>query len=465
MNVTKLLARRMLERSKTSLVLSILISALSVASTLVVFSICSRGFSAFLTQTRSWGDSPAAAALHGLTTLLVVSAQFFLHIFVGESGSASIKDLFSERASVETQPTLLLLTAVCALTVSYFTLKILFAVHKKERRHFYSALLSAGASPSFAQKCAREEGRYLSVRAVPAGVALGYLAVLLVNAGETLVFRAASSRLGGEIRHDRIGFSLTAGVAAALFGYLFIMLCTGGAVKELTVKHTAAETRERLGANIGVSVFTMDGDSLKTFGLPHHIAVRSIENHIEKYMSIFFANAIYMSVCGISILCFFIVADYNGMKFDGDAADTSHFLLASTVRYISASAAMQFLSVFGTFFAMISNFEANNGCYVLMRALGASERMILRAVRREGLFCVLIGGVFCSFFTVFLFCLLYNIYGRGAGLTLPGLLCALGGILAMTAVYAVGVAAAVRVTCRRIGGLDLIRELKEFSYS
>ena len=279
----------MLLRSKTDVVLSVVITALSVASMVAVFSICARGLSSFLAETRRMGVSPLQAAYSGMITLATVFAQFFLFVFSSGLGAAPLDGLFSEKGVTETQPAFLLLIALCSLIVSYFSLKILFAVRRKQRRHFYSSLLSAGASPAFARACTRAEARFLCAGAVPTG--------------------------------------------------------------------------------------------------------------------------------------------------------------------------------FGTFLAMISNFESNNSLYVLMRALGASGRMINRTVRREGVLCVLIGGCCSTFCTVFLFCLLYNIYGRAAGLTLQALLSAVGGIFAMTAVFSVGVAAAVRVTCRRLGMLDLIRELKEISYS
>ena len=465
MKTTTLLARRMLLGGKTSFVLSVIVSAFSVASTVVVFSVCARGISAFLTESRNFGEPPLTAAYNGLITMIVVTVHFFLFTFVGSSGSPPVADLFSEKASVETQPVLLMLLALCALTVSYITVKILFDVHKKKRRHFYSTLLSAGASPSFARECARSEGRYLCAWGVPAGLVLGYIGVLCFSAGEAVFCRVLSSGSGGGLTPDGIGFSPAAGIAAALFGYIFITVRAGNAVRELTVKHTAAETREPLGANLGISIFTQDVHNMKLFGLPHCIALRSIGDHIEKYAEIFFANALYMCVCGFSILDFFIVANYNGMQFGGEPDAAQRFLLASTFRFVSAAAAMQMLSVFGTFFAMISNFDSNTGCYALMRSLGSSENMIRSAVRREGALCVLIGGLCSTFCTVFLFCLLHMIYGRAAGLDLMGLLCALGGILVMTAVFAVGVAAAVRVTCRKIGKLDLIRELKEISNS
>ena len=465
MKTETLLARRMLLRSKTSLVLSVLIAAFSVASMTVVFSLCAGGFSAFLTRTAQWGESPFTAAYNGLITMISVSVQFFLFIFVPNVDASPVGGLFTEKANVETQPVLLLLTAACGATVAYFTVRILFAVRRKQRRHFYSTLLSAGASPSFARACARAEARYLCVRGIPAGLLLGYGAVLCIGAGGSVFFRAVSARPGGGLLPDKIGFFLSAGAAAALFGWLFLAVCAGNAVGELTVKNTAAETRERLGADIGVSVFTPDSHNLKLLGFPHYVALRSMENQLGKYAAVFLANTLYMAVCGISILDFFLVANYNGIRFGGELTDASRFLLSSTVRFIAAAAAMQLLLVFGTFFAMLSIFESNNGCYVLMRALGASERLLRRVVRREGVLCVLFGGVCSTVCIVFLFSLLYLLYGRAAGLTLQALLCALGGVLAMTAVFAVGVAASVRATCRRIGDLDLIRELKEFSYS
>ena len=465
MKAPSLLAGRLLRSDRMSTLISIMISAFSVASMVVVFSICEKGIAAFITRTGQWGVSPASAAYDGLLTIVIVCVGVFISILNEESGPSPVAELFSEKSSVETQPTLLLLLAACSLIVSYFTLKILFAVHQKKRRHFYSSLLSAGASPSFARACSRAEGNYLCARGIPAGLALGYIGVLIVDLSGSIFFRAAASRPGGGMKPDGIGFSLIAGAAAAAFGYLFIIFCAGGAVKELTVKNTAAETRERLGANVGVSVFTLEARNPKLFGLPHHLALRCIENNIVKYGAIFIANGLYMSVCGISILDFFIVANYNGMQFGSEMGEAERFLLSSTLRYISAAAAMLFLSVFGTFFAMICNFESNTGCYVLMRALGASEDLILRTVRREGLYCVLIGGISSTACMVFLFCLLYTLYGRVAGLDPTGLLSALGGIFAMVTVFAGGVAAAVRVTCRRIEQTDLILKLKEFSYS
>ncbi len=465
MKITALLARRMLKRSKAGMALSVLIAAFSVASMVVVFSLCASGFSAFLTRTAQWGESPLAAAYNGLLTLASVAGQFLLFTFVGGGESSPVTDLFSEKANVETQPALLLLTALCAMVVSYFSVRILFSVRRKQRRHFYSSLLSAGASPSFTRACARAEARYLCLWGIPAGLLLGYAAVLCLRLGEAVFCRVASARPGGGLPPVGIVFSLSAGVFAALFGFLFLSVCAGGAVNDLTVKHTAAETRERLGADIGVSVFTPEPENLKLLGFPHYIALRSMGNHVGKYASVFFANAVYMSVCGVSILCFFIVAANNGLPSGGVRTEAARFLLSSTARFVAAAAAMQLLSVFGTFCAMLSIFESNNGCYALMRALGASERLIRRCVRREGVLCVLFGGVCSTAGTVFLFCLLYLLYGRAAGLTVPGLLWALGGIFVMTLVFAVSVAAAVRVTCRRVGGLDLIRELKEISYS
>ena len=463
MKTTALLARRMLLRSKTGAVFSVLIAALSVASTVAVFCICARGFSAFLAQVGQWGVSPLSAAYNGLRTLIYVSVQLGLSVFVEDFETSPVEDLFSEKAIVETQPALLLLIALCVLIVSFFSLKIMFAVHKKVRRHFYSTLLSAGASPSFARECAREEARFLCVRGIPAGLTLGYIAAVIFGAAEAALLRNGSLPSAG-LDFVGIGLFLLAGAAAALFGYLFVTVCAGDAVRELTVKNTAAETRERQGVNIGVSVFTPEEYNRRLFGFSNHVALRNMENHIEKYAAVFFANAVYMSVCGISILVFFIAAKYNGLQ-PGAADAASRSLLAATVRYVSAAAAMQLLSVLGTFFAMLSNFESNTGGYVLMRALGASERLIRSMVRREGVLCVLFAGACSSACTVFLSCLLYNIYGRAAGLTLQALLSALTGIGVMMAVFAVGVAAAVRVACRRIAGLDLIRELKEFSYS
>ena len=465
MKTTSLLAQRMLRRSKTDLVLSVLIAAVSVASMTVVFSLCARGLRAFAAQTAAWGESPYPAAVSGFKTLAIVFARFFLYIFMDHAGAAPVAELFSERGVVETQPALLLLTALCTLLVAWFAVRILFAVHRKQRRHFYSTLLSAGASPAFARDCARAEARYLCARGVPAGLALGYLSVLLFGAGDALFFRILSSRFGVELPPEGIGFSPAAGAAAALFGYLFLTACAGGAVRELTVKNTAAETRERLGADIGVSVFTPENYKLKTLGFPHYIALRNMENHLGKYAAVFFANAVYMSVGGVSVLAFFTAANYNGLLSGTEGAEISRFLLSATVRAVSAAAAMQLTSVTATFFAMLSIFGSNNGVYVLMRSLGASERLIFRSVRREGALCVLFGGACSMVCTVFLFSLLYTLYGRAAGLTLQGLLCALACILGMTAVFAAGVAASVRVTCRKLGGLDLIGELKEIAYS
>ncbi len=458
MNVTNLLARRMLTKSKSGFVLSVLVTAAAVSSSVTVFSVCEAGVRSFLEQTSAWGVSPFAAAWRGFEAVLAVGAQFFLYTFYGAGYTVSLDRLFSEKGAVETLPALLLLVALAALAVVFFCVKILFAVRRKERMHFYSSLLSAGAGPSFALACAGAEARVLCARGLPVGVAAGYLGVLAVNLGETVFFRAAAPGIG----HERIGFSLLAGVLAAGLCFLFLLSAAKSDVKKLSVRCAAAETRTRLGANIGVSTFTPEDRPLKLFGLPHRVALRSMGDHIGKYLAVFFANAVYMSVCGMAIMSFFIVKNYGGLS---SGADGAAYLLAPTVRIVSAAAAMQALAIVGSFCAMLSNFEENTGMYVLMRALGASGSMIGRAVRREGVFCVLLSGVCSTAVLVFVFCVLYNMYGGGAGLDTRALVFALAGIAAMLALFAVSVAAAVHTARRRLDKLDLIAELKEIAYS
>ena len=485
------IVRKKLKKSGAETVLLITSAALAVACLLTLFSLSAGYLSYFVQQTTAFGMDARETAKEGLFTVAELVASFrdqpsaekdesepggLLSLLFGTSEASApsekeeknsllpdAADLFSARAALRNLPTMLLLTNLGGILTVVCAVSLLFSVFRKRSRHFYASLLVGGASASFVRKCAATEALAAGALGVPAGTAAGIVGTMCLQTGA----KAFMAR-NGMVFPVRIRATPAAALAAVLLAMLLMLLSSLHTCRKLSVRQAAAENRGLLSTQIGIKAFTDKARKYRLLGAPHFIALRNLLNHFGKYTLIFLMTGFCMTESGVFLLSFTMIENTNLSSYYAGQEEAVLLIAACRFFFCSAAGILQLFSVAASLVGMLSNTESNAGIYALMQSAGASKRCLRSTIRREGFFAAGLGVMLGAAGTIVFACYILSSYnGSQAGNTVytkgSGPVFAVMAISALC--YIVTVAVATEIACRRNRKTEMIKMLKELSYS
>lgn len=372
-------------------------------------------------------------------------------------------DLFSARAALKNLPAMLVLTDSGGSLTVICAVALLFSVFKKQRRHFYASLLISGMSPGGVRRCAAAEGVLLSLAGIPVGSVLGAVGMSCLRS----CARFYSGRDGIPFP-VRLRVSPPAAFAAVFFAATLILLFSLGAVRRLSVKRAFTETRNTFSADIGINAFTDSARKYRLLGAPHYIALRNISNHLGKYALMFLMTAWSMTELGIFLFSLTLIGNSNLSAYFSEQQDAVVLLAACRFFFYASAGTMQGFLIFATLFGMLSNIESNAGIYALMRSAGASRRCLRATVRREGLYCAVLGVLLGAVGTMTFAGYILSAYD-GSSLDKTVNITGVGSVIpvmaASAACYVITMAAATELAVVRSRKNDVIAALKEIAYT
>ncbi len=266
----------------------------------------------------------------------------------------------------------------------------------------------------------------------------------------------------------RIRATPAAALAAVLLAMLLMLLSSLHTCRKLSVRQAAAENRGLLSTQIGIKAFTGKARKYRLLGAPHFIALRNLINHFGKYTLIFLMTGFCMTESGVFLLAFTMIENTNLSSYYAGQEEAVLLIAACRFFFCSAAGILQLFSVAASLVGMLSNTESNAGIYALMQSAGASKRCLRSTIRREGFFAAGLGVMLGAAGTIVFACYILSSYnGSEAGNTVytegSGPVFAVMAISALC--YIVTVAVATEIACRRNRKTEMIKTLKELSYS
>ena len=464
MNGTLWLVKRELLRRRGQTVLLCLTAALAEAGLFAIFSLSAGYLRYFREQAVLLGEDPWALAWRGMLDVGKMLLGMAFQFWYGTAAAIPLRarEILSGEAALKNLPAFIVLASLAALIAVRCAVGLLLSANRRQRRHFLTSLLIGGADDDFIRRYVRTEALCVWGMAAPAALVLGAAALAALRCGAAAFF----------------GGSFGAGPPVAIRGSLLCALAAALAVLRMTlrgfrksrgglsVKNAAREIRRKTGAMLGISALTGEPLHYRILGLPHYIAMRNIEDRLDRYLTIFLMTTVYLSSVG----CFLLLLTFVRNSAADELASVPGgevFFAANEFFFCASAAVTQLIATAGTVCGMISHIDSNTQEYVLLRSAGASRRVVRRCARREGALCVAVGiavGLFWLFLLFSLFALVYDPLLSGGLDFITGVwkpLAVLGGFFLL---FAVSVMAAVCAACRRTDRIDLLRELKELAY-
>ena len=491
MSTVRWIVRKKLRKDRSQTVLLIITAALATACLFTLFSLSEGYLSYYTQQTERFGMDAGETAWEGLLNVARLVGSFkdqpaveeeesgsggFLALLFGALGVPvstveekkidllpEAADLFSARAALRNLPAMLLLTDLGGVLAVVCAVSLTFSVFRGRRRHFYATLLVGGASAPFIRRCAALEAFSVCTAGVPAGSALGAAGVVCLQTGA----KAYMSRCG-MVFPVILRATPSAVFAAALLVSLLMLLSSFRVCRKLSVRSAIRQTRGLLSAEIGIRTFTDSARKYRLLGLPHFIALRNLSNRLGKYCLIFLMIAFCMTELGVFLLSFTMIGNSGLSAYYAGQEEAALLMEACRFFFYAAAGSVQLFAMLATGFAMLSNAESNAGIYVLMRSAGASKRCLRATIRREGFYAAGIGVLLGAAGTFVFACYILSAYNDS---NLDGVVHmeGAGPVFAAMAIsalcYTVTVAAATEIACRRNRKTNMIKTLKELSYS
>ena len=491
MSPVRWIVRKKLNKGGAETALLITTAALAAACLLMLFSLSAGYHTYYVRQTEQYGMDAGETAKEGLLNVAKLIATFkdpvtdeeeggssggFLSMLFGKLGiSVSTEpeekidllpeaaDLFSARAALRTLPAMLLLTNLGGILTVLCAVSLLFSVFRKRRRHFYASLLVSGASVSFVRRCAAMEALSACAVGVPIGTAAGTVGIVCLK-----VCAKEYMARNGMTFPVSLRATPAAVFASVLFVLLLMLLSSVRSCRNLSVRNAAAENRGLLSAEIGIRTFTDSARKYRLLGASHYVALRNLSNHFGKYALIFLMTAFCMTELGVFLFSFTMIGNSNLSSYYAGQEEAVLLISACRFFFCAATGNVQMFAMVAAMFGMISNAESNAGIYALMRSAGASKRCLRATIRREGLFGAGVGVALGTVGTFVFAChILSNYNGSEPGKTVhtegSGTVFAVMAVSALC--YIVTVAVATEIACRRNRKTDMIKTLKELSYS
>ncbi len=458
------LVLREMRQEKRHTVLLCAVIALAEASLFSVLVLGGGYWRCFLEQAVLAGKEPLALAKDGVADVIGMLLALVFQFWYGNTGNVKTRawDILSGEAALKNLSAFILLTSLVSLIAVTCAVDLLLSVHRNQRRHFLNSLLVGSSDLKFVRRYAVMQALCIWIAATPV--------VVLFDTAELLTLRGCASvyfdRFIGASPPVDIRGSLPFAAGTALFT-LGLTICgfrknAGG----LSVKTAAQLSRQRVGAQLGISTFTSDPGYYRVLGLPHYVALRNIEDRFGRYLKIFFMITLNLSTLGCMLLLTFI-RNYAAQA-SGLSPSVNLVLRANEFLFCASSAATLLIAAVGTVGGVISHIVSNTPEYAQLRAAGASLRVIRRCARREGALCVAISLAVSIFWTVLLLMLFINVYDpmlSGKGLDFSGVLKPLAVLCSFSLFYSTAVLSSAWITGRKLDRIDLLKELKEIAYT
>jgi len=426
----------------------------------------------------------------GLSNLLQVLNALAANLAADAGGSALTPEenpnavhadiLFSTYAVLVNAPFLILGITLVILLVAFLSLSAIYAVNRKETRHFFGLLLAAGASPAHLKRVSTWESAYLLGIGLPIGSAFGVLQTYLLKGVLQLIFARNMRVYGLSQLPIRLSVSPWAVLLSAAFVLLFVFTRARKAMRKTKKSSVLEIIRDKDKVELGLSVFTPSDFSLKKRGMARLVAIRSFQNRIFSYLAVAFMIVVYSAVFVLSLASFHIVRSCNAdlftpptqsaqaqepspqeEKIEADRRTMLGLIYSLELYFLAAAFLVALVSLVSTFNMVTANINANLGTYAVTKSAGFSLEDICKMARAEGSYCILLALCMflfsLSFFVAFL---LFNV----SGLSLSMLSFSLSAILGVSALFTGSIAAGVQYAKIRLQRVDLIAALKEEFY-
>ena len=459
------LVLREMRQKKRHTVLLCAVIALAEASLFSVLALGGGYWRCFLEQAALAGKEPLALARDGVADVIGMLLALVFQFWYGNTGDVKTRawDILSGEAALKNLPAFILLTSLVSLIAVTCAVDLLLSVHRNQRRHFLNSLLVGGADLKFVRRYAVMQALCVWIAATPA--------VVFFDTAELLTLRVCASVyfdrfIGASPPVDiRGSLPFAAGTALLILG---LTICgfrknAGG----LSVKTAAQLSRQRVGAQLGISTFTGEPVYYRVLGLPHYVALRNIEDRIGRYLKIIFMITLNLSTLGCMLLLLTFIRNYAAQA-SGLSPSVNLVLRANEFLFCASAAVTLLIAAVGTVGGVISHIVSNTPEYAQLRAAGASLRVIRRCARREGALCVAISLAVSVFWMVLFVMLFVNVYDpllSGKGLDFSGVLKPLAVLCSFSLFYSTAVLSSAGIAARKLDRIDLLKELKELAYS